>query len=1091
MGGNRRSYELTMQLKAAKDANFDKAFSSSKDTIRNMQSQLNDFKKSQGDISAFQKSQSAIEQLNTKKKELANSSGDNAKAIEKLNGQIQKEELNLSKLGEKLDKAGVDTANLAAENQRLGDEYDKLNKKQQELATLENWQQKNSEALKAAQADFLKTTAVVAAAGAAFYKGFVEPAANFEEQASVVRSISGASQEEMRELNALAKEMGSTTKFTAVESGQAYEYMAMAGWESQQMMAGLPGIMNLAAASGEDLASVSDIVTDAMTAFNMTANESGRFADVLAATATGANTNVGMMGETFKYVAPLAGAMNYSIEDMSVAIGLMANAGIKGSMSGTALKNIMTNLVKPTDEVIKAMETLGINLENTDGSMKPFKEVVQSLRDGFDGLSESEKAASAAAIAGKYGLSGLLALVNSSEEDFAKLTAQVNNCKGAAKEMADIRLDNLKGDITLAKSAWDGFATTTGEIFVPAVREGVQELTGLINRVNEWVGENPEAVKTAVTIGGKLAAMTVIAKGARVAWFALKTEIGGFAQLAKKVTPTAGTLAKGVAALGPAGIIAGAAIAGLTIAVELNKKELIKLRKEYADPLLFDNGGVKLSELSDSLIANTRLQHENALAIINSRERLSEVRLEIQQARNELDFYGRSLRENGTLSPSEAAAMYEPFNNLADALQEDFTIRYENVFEAFKIASGKVAEDLGVDVAEISTILDSFNAKYTGRIEESRESVNAVYEKFANGEAVSDEDLAVMLNENEFLRKMETATGEAARQMKIFGESINSVDFGFNYEEALAQLKNLQEYRDEHIKATIEAYKEEKADIAVLKNAARILFEEDGDLQAYNAEIAALDMADRVNGESAQRSLEEFVEEVQELGIIAHEALTNARTEISENMSGGKRALAELGASASKVFGWIPGVETKNVNDVMYGDLQEAINEAVELRNISDLPSLKLSTEVEDKQAIEQLDELRKNIYADPVTLRVTILPQIGRQRGGVPWREPVDGSHADGLDYVPYDGYIAELHRGERVLTAAESSRVPSVVSASAVDFGGNTISLVYNPTINIEGNAPDYLKEILEENNRNVVTLVLDAIRENEYNERRMRIG
>ncbi|MCL1903983.1 MAG: phage tail tape measure protein [Oscillospiraceae bacterium] len=1082
MGGNRRSYELTMQLKAAKDANFDKTFSSSKDVIRNMQSQLNDFKKSQGDISAFQKSQSAIEQLNAKKKELANSSGDNTKAIEKLNQQIEKEELNLAKLGEKLDKAGVDTKNLATEKQRLGDEVDKLSQKQEKLATLENWQQKNSEALKAAQADFLKTTAVVAAAGAAFYKGFIEPAANFEEQASVVRAISGASQEEMRELNALAKEMGSTTKFTAVESGQAYEYMAMAGWESQQMMAGLPGIMNLAAASGEDLASVSDIVTDAMTAFNMTANESGRFADVLAATATGANTNVGMMGETFKQVAPLAGAMNYSIEDMSVAIGLMANAGIKGSMSGTALKNIMTNLVKPTDAVAASMDALDIKLENADGTAKSFEEVVQNLRDGFDGLSESEKSANAAAIAGKYGLSGLLALVNSSDEDFAKLTAQINNCNGAAKEMADIRLDNLKGDITLAKSAWDGFATTTGEIFVPAVREGVQSVTDMINRVHEWVGENPEAVKATVTTTSAIAGLTVAVKGAALGKLALAKEAKNLKILFTGGIPAAKSFAGSLAAIGPYGLIAAGAITIVTAAAIQHQKSIKALREQYADPLLFDNGGVKLRELTENLIENTKYQYENAQAVINSREELSGIRSEIQHASSDLDFYGRSLRENGTLSPSEAAAMYEPFNNLATALEDNFQIRYENVFEAFKIASGKVAEDLGVDVAHISGVLDGFNERYTGRMSESREVTNSIIERARNGEELTPEDYEALHKEMEFVRAMESATSEAAREMHRIQENINGIDFN-DYDGALAEITRLQEFRDEYLAAMEEAHIALKDDHAELRRAAEVLYQETGDIKAYQAEIAAIYMSESMVTESMQRDVDEFLEEVRGLGGEIQATLLEAKGEIEDNIGYWDEVW-------TRVF-TLPGANNEQkVQDKMFGEeLNAAIAGAEELVNGTDL-SLTLQAEINEAPAIEQIDELRKSIYADPVTLMVSILPQIGRQRGA-PWREPVDGSHADGLDYVPYDGYIAELHRGERVLTAAESANTPSVVSASAVSSGGNTISLVYNPTINIEGNAPDNLKEILDEHSERIVVMVKDVLQEDAYNERRRQYG
>ena len=308
---------------------------------------------------------------------------------------------------------------------------------------------------------------------------------DFEAQMSTVSSISGATGEELERLSAKASEMGATTSFSATESAKALEYMAMAGWKTQDMENGLQGIVYLAQASGEELATVSDIVTDSMTAFGMSADQSEYFANVLAKTASNANTNVGMMGETFQYVAPLAGALGYSIEDMSAAIGLMANAGIKGSMSGTALRNIITNLATPTDDVAEAMETLGIALTNEDGTMKSFRETLDSMRAGFANLSEVEKAQYASTIAGQRGMSGLLAIVNSSDEDFMKLTEAIHDCDGAAEEMSKIRLDNLAGDITLFKSALEGAGKKIYDEISVNLRGIVQDGNKIIDAFNE------------------------------------------------------------------------------------------------------------------------------------------------------------------------------------------------------------------------------------------------------------------------------------------------------------------------------------------------------------------------------------------------------------------------------------------------------------------------------------------------------------------------------------------------------------------------------------------------------------------------------
>ena len=200
--------------------------------------------------------------------------------------------------------------------------------------------------------------------------------------------------------------MGETTKFSAEEAGKGLEYMAMAGWKTKDMISGLPGIMNLAAASGEDLGSVSDIVTDAMTAFGMSADESARFADVLAQASSNSNTNVGMMGETFKYVAPVAGAFGYTVEDVAVATGLMANAGIKAEKAGTAMRTMLTNLAKPTKQMQGYMDKLSLSLVDGKNKMKPFDQQLREMRASFSKLSEAERAEYAAGIAGKEGMSG-------------------------------------------------------------------------------------------------------------------------------------------------------------------------------------------------------------------------------------------------------------------------------------------------------------------------------------------------------------------------------------------------------------------------------------------------------------------------------------------------------------------------------------------------------------------------------------------------------------------------------------------------------------------------------------------------------------
>ena len=298
---------------------------------------------------------------------------------------------------------------------------------------------------------------------------------NFEAEMSKVASISGATGDEFQKLIDKAKEMGSKTKFSATESAQAMEYMAMAGWKTQDMVDGLKGIMDLAAASGEDLATTSDIVTDALTAFGLKASDSTHFADVLAKASSNANTNVAMMGETFKYVAPVAGALGYSVEDCSVAIGLMANSGIKASQAGTSLRQMLSRLAKPTDEVQGAMDQLGVSLTDSAGNMKSLDTVMGDLRNGFKGLSKAEQAQLATSLAGQEAMSGLLAIVNASDGDFDKLKDSIYNCKDAAANMAAVAQDNLAGQITSLKSKAEGL----GIAFYGSIQEPLKELASV------------------------------------------------------------------------------------------------------------------------------------------------------------------------------------------------------------------------------------------------------------------------------------------------------------------------------------------------------------------------------------------------------------------------------------------------------------------------------------------------------------------------------------------------------------------------------------------------------------------------------------
>lgn len=591
---------------------------------------------------------------------------------------------------------------------------------------------------------------------------------NFEQSMSKVKAISGADADQIQALTDKAKEMGETTVFSATEASEAFQYMAMAGWKTEDMLNGIEGIMNLAAASGEDLATTSDIVTDALTAFGLEAKDAGRFADVLAATATNANTNVSMMGESFKYVAPLAGAMGYSIEDVSTALGLMANAGVKGSSAGTALRTMLTNMANPTDTMAAAMDKLGISLEDGEGNMKSLDEIMKDLRQGFGNLKMSAedydkqfsilednlsqgiitekdftkkteelreaafgaegalKAEAAAQLAGARGLSGLMAIVNSSEEDFNKLSTAIDNSTGTAQEMADVMTDNVGGQLTLLKSKVEGIMINLFEKASDSMRGGIDRISEALDNVDwdavgdavgkfaekvldffTWIIKNADVIletlksvaKVMLTIWAvkKIAAWSNAISGAITAFKAFSTAIK-----AGETAMTAASNAGGIfaALVSPAGAI----VLGITAIVAVTAS-LISI----------------FGEEEQALKVLTEEQEEN----IRKSEEMCSAYREMESARQESmnavkEEYGRyeDLKEeldglvdaNGKVKTGYEERVAFILNELNNALGTELTMT-NGVIENYQ-EEKKALDDL-IETKKAQAILSANEAAYT------------------------------------------------------------------------------------------------------------------------------------------------------------------------------------------------------------------------------------------------------------------------------------------------------------------------------------------------------------------------------------------
>ena len=457
-------------------------------------------------------------------------------------------------------KTAAEQANQALANGDISqDQYDALQREiietEQRLRSLEQQAEQSSVALQKIGAageklqtvgnkissvgqKLLPVTGVVTGLGTAA----VKTAADFDSAMSKVAAVSGATGKDFDDLRSKAREMGAKTKFSATEAAEAMNYMAMAGWKTGDMLGGIEGVMNLAAASGEDLATTSDIVTDSLTAFGLKAEDSGHFADVLAAASANANTNVSMMGETFKYCAPVAGALGFSVEDTAEAIGLMGNAGIKASQAGTSMRSIMTNLTGDVKLSGAAIGDVTIATTNADGSMRSLSAILADCRVAFGGMTEAEKANNAEALVGKNAMSGFLALMNAAPEDINKVSGAVNNCKDAAKNMADTMQDNLEGQMTILKSQLQELAISFGDLLMPAVRSIVAGLQGMVNVLNAM----PDGVKRVIMIIALLVAAlgpvliligkTISAVGTIMTWIpklagAINTVKGAFAAL--------------------------------------------------------------------------------------------------------------------------------------------------------------------------------------------------------------------------------------------------------------------------------------------------------------------------------------------------------------------------------------------------------------------------------------------------------------------------------------------------------------------------------------------------------------------------------
>ena len=963
--------------------------------------------------------------------------------------------------------------------------------------------------------------------------------ADFDAGMSEVKAISGATGTEFKQLETKAIQMGAKTKYSATEAASAFKYMAMAGWDTNDMLSGISGVMNLAAASGEDLATTSDIVTDALTAFGLSAKDSSHFADILAQASSRSNTNVGLMGETFKYVAPVAGALGYSAEDCAVAIGLMANSGIKASQAGTALRSLFTRLAKPTDTVAAAMEKYNITLTDANGNMKPLSTLMSEMRDRFSGLSEAQKANLAATLAGQEGMSGLLAIVNSSDDDFKNLTDSINNADGASERMAKTMQDNLKGSFTIFKSTVESAAISIGKKLTPEVRKFVDTGTSLVKKFNDMsdaektnvvnIGKMATVIPLATLAGGKLlGSMLKLGKGmvnfnaqtsllvqaiglyrqgeikaalATVEWFSSLSSLG--TGIMSFITNPAGAAVIGVAAL--------------TVALIANTKEMNNYKE----------AGSKMSEEEQMLIDRTKElkqaydeSNKSKLDAIKSANDESTAQQTLwEKLQGTVDANGRVLAGKeayaqfiaGELSDSLGKEIsivdgqvqeYDKLKNtiqqviekkraeaIQSAMQEQYSEAIQKQSEAVLLYNqnlGKVettkqrlkkAEqeakkavddytgslELGTGKAnpyyntmleaqgKVEGLKDKLNQQ-TKAVDDSREAMEGYNQTVANYEGLSSaliEGDAQKISDAllKIQYSFQTANTATRASLEEQAQTLNekyeqmkqALDDGATgvTEESVAQIKALSDQANKELEAKLEQDKNtlktkfQQVGIEAPQSLIDSLASKSDTVQQTTMNI----LTNMANGVNIKKG--ELKTLFRQLGIDVPNSLVTQLASMSPSvqqqaikllmqLQNGEasqrpavlRQMKDLGLKVDdSVANGIRGNtgkvknESGKVGSAGHSEMQSKMNRTLKSPNVD-----RNTTSSASREASSAFSAMQSFFAGRSIGVKIRATVEAAKQAA--------KGHHANGLDYVPYNGYIAELHKGERVLTKQENVR-------------------------------------------------------------------
>lgn len=346
--------------------------------------------------------------------------------------------------------------------------------------------------------------------GKAIGRSLMEPisvAADFEEAMDAVKAITGANTSELNSLVSTARELGETTSFAASEAAAGMRFLGMAGFETNEIVASMPGVLDLAKAGATDLGRAADISSDILTGFGLQAQDMSRVGDVLAKTFTSSNTTLEMLGDTMKYVGPLAKANGIEIETMAAMTGLLGNAGIKGSQAGTTLRAMLTRLTAPSEAAADTLAGLGVEIENMDGNMRPLLDIIGDLETGMEDMGSVEKMSILKEVFGEEPASGIAELMSQGKDGIASYVQELQSAGGTASRIATEMGSNAKGGVKEWRSALESLSITVGSELLPALTPLIKEVTQVVRQMTAWASANPETVRTIATLTAGVAAL--------------------------------------------------------------------------------------------------------------------------------------------------------------------------------------------------------------------------------------------------------------------------------------------------------------------------------------------------------------------------------------------------------------------------------------------------------------------------------------------------------------------------------------------------------------------------------------------------------